>query len=124
MPSNPGQFLPAPHPIAEQKTLLVTRPWLMYFQSLVTQLVTSGDVFGPSSSLNNQIVLFSGTTGKLIKGATGTGFVKAVAPGGIYSVVDISQEGYWSPLTNGDPVSPEIIYDSFGDTISVWTPTP
>lgn len=29
--------------------------------------------------------------------------------------------GYWSPLTNGDPVSPELIFDSFGDTIAVWT---
>lgn len=32
--------------------------------------------------------------------------------------------GYWSPLTNGDPVAPELIFDGFGDTISVWTPTP
>jgi hypothetical protein len=29
--------------------------------------------------------------------------------------------GYWSPMTNGDPVTPELIWDSFGDTISVWT---
>ncbi len=123
MSSNPGNFLPAPHPIAEQKTLLVTRPWLMYFQSIIDGLVNAGNVFGPSSSVDNQIVLFSGTTGQLIKGATGTGFV--FATNGIYSVVpDISQVGYWSPLTNGDPVSPEIVFDSFGDTIAVWTPTP
>lgn len=31
--------------------------------------------------------------------------------------------GYWSPLTNGDPVTPELVFAS-GDTISVWTPTP
>lgn len=36
----------------------------------------SGDVVGPSSSVDSEISLFSGTTGKLIKRATGTGFVK------------------------------------------------
>lgn len=29
--------------------------------------------------------------------------------------------GYWSPLTNGSTVTPELIFDSFGDTIAVWT---
>lgn len=34
---------------------------------------------------------------------------------------DVNQLGYWSPLTNGDPVSPELIFDGNGDTVSVWT---
>lgn len=29
--------------------------------------------------------------------------------------------GYWSPLTNGDPVTPELVFDGSGDTISIWT---
>lgn len=33
----------------------------------------------------------------------------------------VSAVGYWSPLTNGDPVTPELIWDSFGDTVAVWT---
>jgi hypothetical protein len=36
-----------------------------------------GDVAGPASSSNNQLVLFDGTTGKEIKAATGTGVCKA-----------------------------------------------
>jgi hypothetical protein len=32
-----------------------------------------------------------------------------------------SQVGEWSPLTNGDPVTPELIFNSDGDTISVYT---
>lgn len=32
--------------------------------------------------------------------------------------------GYWSPLTNGDPINPELIFDSLGDTVAVWTATP
>ena len=39
----------------------------------------TGDVVGPAASVNNEIALFSGTTGKVIKRAAGNGFVKAVA---------------------------------------------
>lgn len=42
-----------------------------------------GDVVGPSSSVASEIALFDGTTGKLIKRATGSGFVKATS--GVYS---------------------------------------
>lgn len=37
------------------------------------------DVSGPGSSVNNEIVLFSGISGKIIKRATGTGFVKVTS---------------------------------------------
>jgi hypothetical protein len=37
------------------------------------------------------------------------------------SFVNMSTIGYWSPLTNGDPVAPELIFDGSGDTIAVWT---
>lgn len=39
----------------------------------------TGDVVGPSASINNELALFSGTTGKVIKRGSGTGFVKATA---------------------------------------------
>jgi hypothetical protein len=29
--------------------------------------------------------------------------------------------GFWSPLTNGDPINPELVFDSLGDTVAVWT---
>ncbi len=29
--------------------------------------------------------------------------------------------GYWSPLTNGNTINPELIFDASGDTIAVWT---
>lgn len=44
-----------------------------------------GDVVGPSSSVDSEIVLFDSTTGKLIKRATGSGIVKATS--GVYSTV-------------------------------------
>jgi hypothetical protein len=47
----------------------------------------SGDVVGPASSVASEIVLFDGTTGKLIKAATGTGLVKATS--GVYSAATL-----------------------------------
>lgn len=43
----------------------------------------SGDVTGPGSSVDSEIVLFNSTTGALLKRATGTGFVRAAS--GVYS---------------------------------------
>lgn len=45
--------------------------------------VVAGDVSGPSASIDSEVALFSGTTGKLLKRAAGTGFVKNTA--GVYS---------------------------------------
>jgi len=117
----PLASLPKPQEPLTREGQHIQNTWYMALVQLITNVVDV--VIGPASSLNNQIVLFNGTTGKLIKGATGTGFV--FATNGVYSVVsDISQVGYWSELTNGDPVSPELVFDSFGDTIDVWVPTP
>jgi hypothetical protein len=44
--------------------------------------VEVSDVSGPSSSVASEIALYDGTTGKLIKRATGTGYVKVVS--GVY----------------------------------------
>jgi hypothetical protein len=32
--------------------------------------------------------------------------------------------GYWTPITNGDPASPEILFDAEGDCVVGWVPTP
>lgn len=47
--------------------------------------VVAGDVVGPASAVDAEMVLFSGTTGKIIKRATGTGLTKLTA--GVTSVV-------------------------------------
>ncbi len=64
----------------------ITRPWYMAFAQLITNVVDV--VIGPGTALNNQIALFDGTTGKKIKGATGTGVVHAAS--GVYSVSDVT----------------------------------
>jgi hypothetical protein len=56
----------------------------------------SGDVVGPVSSVANEIVLFDGITGKLIKSATTTGIVKATA--GVISAA-VGDTDYALPAT-------------------------
>ncbi len=48
----------------------------------------TGDVVGAAASVASEIVLFDGTSGKLIKRATGTGVVHATA--GVYSVGNVA----------------------------------
>jgi hypothetical protein len=57
----------------------------------------SGDVVGPSSSTDNQIVLFDSTTGKLIKAATTTGLLKASS--GVIAAAVSSTD--YAPATSG-----------------------
>lgn len=55
------------------------------------QLIVDGtaDVHGPASSVDNQLVLFNGTTGKVIKAATGTGYVKGASGVASFQAVPI-----------------------------------
>ena len=64
-----------------------TDSWTSFNSTYVTFVTTgaaSGDVVGPSSSVNDEVALFSGTTGKLIKRATQTGVLRGDA--GVISV--------------------------------------
>lgn len=54
--------------------------------------INTNFVTGPALSVDSEIVLFSGVSGKIIKRATGTGFVKATA--GVYSVVSDTGSGF------------------------------
>jgi hypothetical protein len=57
----------------------------------------TGDVVGPASATANQIVLFDGTTGKLVKAASTTGVLKAVS-GVIYAATSGTD---YAPATSG-----------------------
>jgi len=59
----------------------------------------AGDVVGPASSVASEIALFDGTTGKLIKSATGSGL--AVSTSGVFSVVTLTGTTNEITVTNG-----------------------
>jgi hypothetical protein len=63
-------------------------------------IVTGGDVAGPGSATDGQVALFDGTTGKLIKGATTTGVLKASS--GVLAAA-VSGTDY-APATSGTSI--------------------
>jgi hypothetical protein len=87
--------LQAGHPIADPRTGLLTPPWVIFFQQLITQVRDTVQV--PSD------------------GSGGAGGLPPLA---------VMAAGYWTPITNGDPVSPEILFDSAGECLVGFVPTP
>jgi hypothetical protein len=84
----------------------VTSTELQYINSLSSNAQTqiSAKVDGVASSVDAEMALFDSTTGKLIKRATGTGFVKATS--GVYSTsanIDLSADVSTTvlPIANG-----------------------
>ena len=62
---------------------------------------SGGDVFGPASAVIDQIALFADTTGKVLKAATGTGVVHAVAGVYLIALVNLASEVTGNlPVTN------------------------
>lgn len=68
----------------------------------------SGDVVGPSSSVASEAALFDGTTGKLLKRATGTGFVFRTS--GVDSVTTIDE----ADLTIADNTTANVTTSAHG----------
>ncbi len=85
MANPPKLYIPVPAPVVDG-TRHITRDWVLLFDQLIARVFASGTgtVSGPGTSVANEIVLFDGTTGALLKRATGTGVVHATA--GVYSV--------------------------------------
>lgn len=102
---------------------------------------SGGDVVGPASSVASELVLFDGTTGKLIKRATGTGIVRVTSgvygtPGNVNlasevtgtlpvaniatlpnSGIDITIDGGGSAITTGVKLDVEL---PFAGTWTAW----
>lgn len=75
----------------------------------------TGDVVGPVSSVNNQNVLFDGTTGKLIKADTLTASVVKAASG-VYSAA-VAGTDYLAPAAIGTTVQ---AYDATLDALAAY----
>jgi hypothetical protein len=96
-----GLYPPLRQPVQEQNRL-ISKPWARWATDVGTTLQTvarttggpvatppgtpsTANVVGAAASVDGEIVLYSGVTGKVLKRATGTGPVQATA--GVYSVV-------------------------------------
>lgn len=98
--------------------------------SVLTSVVTNGfNVFKTISvSGQSNVVADSGTDTLTLVGSGVTITTNASTDTITFTVDTLSEEditdlGYWSPLTNGDSGSPELLFDTDGDMITVWTST-
>ena len=87
MANPPKLYIPVPTPVVDESRH-ITRDWVLMFDQIIARVFVSGTVVGPASSVNNQIALFSGTSGEILKAATGTGVVHATS--GAYRVGDVA----------------------------------
>lgn len=105
MANPPRLYIPVPTPVVDQERH-ITRDWVLVFDQLIARTFASGTVVGPSTSVDNAITLFSGTSGQILKAATGTGVVHATS--GVYSAADVvltSEVSGVLPIANGGGLS-------------------
>jgi len=113
------------------RTGLVSRPWQLFFLALMHEatdgaLLDDGSV--PVTALepvDSPCLLGRGSPGTgpvevitLGEGLVMTDTTLSVTAGGVEAL------GYWTPITNGDPVHPELLFDAEGDCVVGFVPTP
>jgi hypothetical protein len=122
-------YPPYQQPLVD-RTGRVTKPWQLFFLSL-----SGGETLADGSV--TLVKLEPIASPRLLgRGTVGTGEVEQLTIGAglaltgtVLSVTasganGIAQLGYWTPITNGDPLSPEILFDSNGECIVGFVPTP
>ena len=126
----PRTYPPYQHPLLDRRTGAVTKPWHLFFLSLVGSADVAGAITPGSVTFDKLEDLASPRL--LGRGSAGVGPVEAITIGdglamtGTELAADataIAAHGYWTPITNGDPLSPEIIFDAEGDCVVGFVPT-
>jgi len=130
--AKPPPYPPYQQPLLDARTGRVTKPWHLFFLSLVGSDDVAGAI-APGSITYDKLQDVSASPRLLGRGSSGAGPIEEITLGeglvmtGTTLSVDFStvdQAGYWTPITNGDPLSPEILFDAEGDCVVGWVPTP
>jgi hypothetical protein len=125
----PPSYPPYQQPLLDPRTGRVTQPWQLFFLSL-TRGLADALVDGSVTFVKLEPIASPRLLGR---GSVGTGPVEQLTLGtGLAmtgTVLEVTSSGtaalgYWTPITNGDPVSPEILFDAAGDCVVGFVPTP
>src|SRR5262245_3652288 len=99
----PTSYPPYQQPLLEPRTGRVSRPWHLFFLSLLSR----------TAGIDSAQLVLPGADGDVLYNADGT---LAAQP--------IQDFGYWTPITNAYPLSPEILVDAAGACVVGFVPTP
>jgi hypothetical protein len=134
----PQSAYPPPNTPMIDRFGLVTIEWRHYFQSLssavsppvgpgITQL--TGPVTTPAGGgIQPTTITPTGVTAGTYGDATNVGQFTVNAAGQLTGAVNVPitahapspLDGHYEPVTNGDPINPDLIYNSGGDLVMGW----
>jgi hypothetical protein len=128
-----ANYPPYQQPLTDRATGLVTTPWQLFFLSLISG--TGGGVVAaiPPGTLPLDRLETIASPRLLGRGTAGLGPVEELTIGAGLALTGtelhataagVTALGYWTPITNGDALSPEILFDSEGDCVVGFVPTP
>ena len=130
----PPAYPPYQQPLIDRATGRVSKPWHLFFLALAGGAVAGDAIADGSITLDKLQAIASPRL--LGRGSSGVGPVEQITIGTglamtatVLSVTagggdGIESLGYWTPITNGDPASPEILFDAEGDCVVGFVPTP
>ena len=124
-----ANYPPYQQPLVDRATGLVSTPWQLFFLHLAG---ADGSNLAPGSITLAQLAPLTGSPRLLGRGSSGAGPVEELFIGTGLTLTGLTLSatgagiatlGYWTPITNGDPLTPEILFDSAGDCIVGFVPT-
>ena len=125
-------YPPYQQPPIDRQTGLFTKPWQLFFLGLTGGAGgLDGGTLTPGTVPLDALQTIDSPR-LLGRGTAGVGPVEELFIGNGLALTDltlsvtsdgIEQLGYWTPITNGDPLSPEILFDAEGDCVVGFVPT-
>ena len=126
-------YPPYQQPIVDRQTGLVSKVWQLFFLGLTGGAGgLDGGTLTPGTVPLDALQPIDSPR-LLGRGSPGVGPVEALLVGTGLILEDLTLSvtpesltavGYWTPITNGDPLSPEILFDAEGDCVVGFVPTP